>query len=239
MPSPMLAPWLLAAALGAGEDEVLIYRCTDASGHDTYQDAKCPENSFQHIIRMQRPSETPPPPPPKPAAAPAASAAVANPAPAGPAAEAGTPATAAPSASAEGGEAGSVPPTRGFSLPPWETEESLKPPPPSGPQVRRIASGDVPPLPALWRCRGLDRKAYISETDKPPPKCIPLAELGIQLDALPKEMRSGCQNVHDACDPLSPFEVCGHLRAQLANGAVAGEEAAGLESVIETRCPVP
>lgn len=232
MPSPMLATWLLTAALGAGEDEVLIYRCTDATGHDTYQDAKCPENSFQHIIRMQRPSEAP--------SAPAAPAAVANPAPR-PAAEADAAAAAAPAAASEGGEAGSTQPKRGFSLPPWETEESLKPPPPppSGPQVRRIASGDVPPLPSLWRCRGLDRKAYISETDKPPPKCIPLAELGIQLDALPKEMRSGCQNVHDACDPLSPFEVCGHLRAQLANGAVAGEEAAGLESVIEARCPAP
>lgn len=240
MPTPLFATWLIAAALGAGEDDVLIYRCTDATGHDTYQDAACPENSFQHIIRMQRPSEAPPAPA-RPAAAPAASAAPASPAPPDPATEAEAAAATSPPAAAESGEAGSTQAKRGFSLPPWETEESLKPPPPppSGPQVRRVASDEVPPLPALWRCRGLDRKAYISATDKPPPKCIPLAELGIQLDALPKQMQGSCQNVHDACDPLSPFEVCDHLRTRLARVLAEAGDAERLSATLEARCPKP
>lgn len=259
---------LLAPLLASASNEVLIYRCTDAHGHDTYQDAPCPINSFEHVIRMQRPVDAPAPPAPviKPAlpeppsreaepesppeAAPdvveevveepvkfslppweteAAEDAVAPP-PRGysqPPWETGegedqaTPESAEPAA-----DLATKTRERGFSLPPWETEAGLTPQAEASetPAIK-LRPTPRPSPPPLWRCRGLDRKAYISTTASPPPTCIPLSELGIDLSALPKDQRDGCRDVHDACDRLDDAAACEHYaelrsRAALATGDV-------------------
>lgn len=254
---------LLAPLLAAANDEVLIYRCTDAHGHDTYQDAPCPINSFEHVIRMQRPVDAPVPAAPvAPASPPVKRSTEAEP-------EAAA-ATDQPDAAeepvkfslppweTEAAEDAVAPPPRGFSLPPWETEEgedqaapesaepaadvaskarergfSLPPWETEAGLTPRAEASETPAIklrptprpspPPLWRCRGLDRKAYISTTATPPPKCIPLSELGIDLSALPKSQRDGCRDVHDACDRLDDAAACKHyaelrIRAALAAG---------------------
>jgi hypothetical protein len=225
---PCLLALLLPGALLA-QSEVLIYRCTDAYGHDTYQDSACPQNSFQHIIRMQRPSE--PPPATRPVAPAAPIAPVAPPPP--PEAQAPPP--------AQAGEAGAPP--RNFSLPPWESEESLNPAPPPepGPQVRRMAPGAADPLPALWRCRGLDKKPYLSDTDKPPPKCYSYADLGIDVSKMPAAARSGCQEVYDACERLPDRDVCEHLKLKASEAGLVGakDEQARLAGTIAAHCAGP
>jgi len=282
----LAAALLCTAALAAGE--VLIYRCTDVHGHDTYQDSRCPINSFEHVIRMQRPIEPPEPPkPPQPPAPPPAP--VAPPSEVvedvAPEAEAPPPVTFSlpPWETAEPTEH-APPPPRGFSLPPWETglaedsetvpssatdlaeqarlrgfslppwetgagensepasssssdlAEQAKlqgfslPPWETGAEpgtaegelaVVKLRPAPRPAPPPLWRCRGLDRKAYISDTATPPPKCIPLSELGIDVSALPKLEREGCRDVHDACDRLDDAATCEHYAELRTRAAVA------------------
>jgi hypothetical protein len=252
---------LLVPLLASASNEVLIYRCTDARGHDTYQDAPCPINSFEHVIRMQRPLDSaapaaplaapPPPVPPEPpgTADESESTPEATPEPVK---------FSLPPWETEADEDGVALPPRGYSLPPWETgdgedqaaAESAQPAadmatkarergfslPPweSEASITPQAEADEPPAiklrptprpspPPLWRCRGLDRKAYISDTASPPPKCIPLRELGVDLSALPQDQRDGCRDVHDACDQLDDAAACEHYdelrgRAALAAG---------------------
>ncbi len=260
----LLMPPLLAMA----SDDVLIYRCTDAHGHDTYQDAPCPINSFEHVIRMQRPVDSPipaaPPAPALPAAPPSEppgdesepDATLQTP----PETEKEPVTFSLPPWETEASEDAVAPPPRGYSLPPWETEEGEKqagtepaepvsdlaakarergfslPPWETEAGVKPQAEASESPAiklrptlrpspPRLWRCRGLDRKAYVSTTATPPPKCIPLSELAIDLSALPEDQRDGCRDVHDACDPLDDVAACTHYeelrsRAALAAGDV-------------------
>jgi hypothetical protein len=66
--------WLLPGLLGlaaqarAAEDNVTIYRCTDARGHVTLRDSPCMKGQSQETREMLRPKDAPyRPPPPRPA----------------------------------------------------------------------------------------------------------------------------------------------------------------------------
>ncbi len=70
---PCLPLLLLAAFAGtaAAQDDITVYRCTDANGHLTLQDAPCAKDQAQQTRRMLQPTDPPPRPAPE---APAASA---------------------------------------------------------------------------------------------------------------------------------------------------------------------
>ncbi|KAF1712696.1 hypothetical protein CSC70_03095 [Pseudoxanthomonas kalamensis DSM 18571] len=51
---------LSATALPLHADEVVIYRCTDASGHTSLRDSPCLAGETQEIRSMQRPKDPPP-----------------------------------------------------------------------------------------------------------------------------------------------------------------------------------
>lgn len=255
---PVAVMLLLLPLLASASDDVLIYRCTDAHRHDTYQDAPCPINSFEHVIRMQRPLDAPVPAvPDEPPATSSTDSESASPAAVEPEAAEEPVKFSLPPWETEVGEETVAPPPRGYSLPPWEMEngddkaapEAAEPAPdlatkarergfslppweteaavtpqaePSEPPAIKLRPTPRPSPPPLWRCRGLDRKAYISTTASPPPKCIPLTELGVSLDALPADQRDGCRDVHDACDKLDDAAACEHyaeLRGQAALAA--------------------
>lgn len=76
---PSLAILLIPVGPSAAQ-EITVYRCQDAQGRVTLQDAPCPAGSTQDTRRMQRPQD----PPPKPVAAPAATPAAPEPEPAPP-----------------------------------------------------------------------------------------------------------------------------------------------------------
>lgn len=61
-----------AQAGGKPAPTVTIYRCTDAAGKLSLQDAPCAKGQAQQVREMQRPLDAPPPPraPPRPAPAP-------------------------------------------------------------------------------------------------------------------------------------------------------------------------
>lgn len=67
----LFAPLLLAAGLtlptGAcadgGDEQVTIYRCTDAQGRLSLRDSPCRRGEQQEMRGMQRPQDAPPPPP--------------------------------------------------------------------------------------------------------------------------------------------------------------------------------
>lgn len=81
---PSLAILLIPVGPLAAQ-EITVYRCQDAQGRLTLQDAPCPAGSTQDTRRMQRPQD----PPPKPTAPPAPPAA--TPAPPEPEPEPGPP----------------------------------------------------------------------------------------------------------------------------------------------------
>lgn len=72
---PLLLSLAALAGGAAAQDDITIYRCTDAAGHLTLQDAPCDKDQAQQTRRMLQPAD----PPPR-----AAPAAPATPAPAPP-----------------------------------------------------------------------------------------------------------------------------------------------------------
>lgn len=52
------------------QSQVIIYRCADAKGHLTFQDAPCPKGNIQSTREMVRPKDPPPRTAPAPAIAP-------------------------------------------------------------------------------------------------------------------------------------------------------------------------
>jgi hypothetical protein len=58
----------LAGAAHAAQDEVTIYRCTDAKGHVTLRDSPCTKGQAQETRSMLRPKDAPWHPPPVPVA---------------------------------------------------------------------------------------------------------------------------------------------------------------------------
>lgn len=73
---PPRLPLLLLAALAgaaAAQDDITVYRCTDANGHLTLQDAPCAGDQAQQARRMQQIVDPPPRPAPEASQAPAAS----------------------------------------------------------------------------------------------------------------------------------------------------------------------
>ncbi|WP_228064401.1 DUF4124 domain-containing protein [Novilysobacter avium] len=54
------------ACADGGDEQVTIYRCTDAQGRLSLRDSPCRRGEQQEMRGMQRPQDPPPPPPARP-----------------------------------------------------------------------------------------------------------------------------------------------------------------------------
>src|SRR5688572_8088475 len=59
---PIAAAALCVAAWGAAAEDVTIYRCTDAAGHQSLSDRPCKKGETQQARTMARPKDAPRPP---------------------------------------------------------------------------------------------------------------------------------------------------------------------------------
>ncbi|WP_372017831.1 DUF4124 domain-containing protein [Pseudoxanthomonas sp. 10H] len=170
-----------------------IYRCTDAAGVLTVQNAPCPAGSTQ---REQAVRDLPSSPgqAPAPATAPPG---------VGPA---GAPAAAAPDAPA-------APATR--TAQDEFVTTSTGPEPrildsanlPRTRQADAVADPDRPPPPPLFRCATYDNDSYLSEDQDVPPRCLPLRTVG--LDGNPSGGAGrACEIVRDQCARVPDGAAC-------------------------------
>ncbi|MGN7726576.1 DUF4124 domain-containing protein [Luteimonas sp. 22616] len=62
LPRLLLLPLLaaIAGSVAAQDNDITIYRCTDAGGHLTVQDSPCADDQSQQVRRMIQPADPPP-----------------------------------------------------------------------------------------------------------------------------------------------------------------------------------
>jgi hypothetical protein len=62
LPRLLLLPLLaaIAGSVAAQDNDITIYRCTDAGGHLTVQDSPCADDQAQQVRRMIQPADPPP-----------------------------------------------------------------------------------------------------------------------------------------------------------------------------------
>lgn len=212
---------LLLAAAPLAQAQVVIYRCTDASGAVTLQNGTpCPKGSkevkrvveaapSQSRAQFLSGSTTP-----APAAAPAT-----------PVAPPATPAAAAPVAA----PVASAPAPAAAS-----TDRGLRTPPPP-----------------LFECRTWEGHRYLGDDAQPPPRCIPVAVTGLDRTNATAAAGSACQMVDDQCQAVPDALLCqgwtqrlNDVESQSVGGgdnrAYAQAEAKRLRAIIDgSSCAAP
>lgn len=178
----------------ASAEEVVFYRCTDASGALTLQNMPCPKGHQQEKKVMQGvdtvPMGTTSAPPSVPAAAPAA----ATTAPA----DAYTPAAAAPAPTADPAILTSGP----------------------APEAAPIADADRLPPPVLFQCITYDKDSYITEDAEPQSRCVALHTVG--LDGNPQGgAGAACEMLRDTCARVADGALCDAWKKRLGETEVA------------------
>lgn len=212
---------LLGLAVGAGAQETVIYRCTDAKGAVTLQnDRPCPAGSRQEKRVMPAPASAPSPVvqaerrPPRAAAAPSRAAATpataaaagagarsaANAAAAAGATTAetttGTPATGSAGTSGAGGTAGATTTT------------------PTGPDTTTASPTGRRPPPPLFECRRYDDTRYFADSAPAVSRCRPLTTTGLDGDPA-LGAGNACETVQDTCAPVGEAALCDGWRARM------------------------
>ncbi|HEY5804204.1 MAG TPA: DUF4124 domain-containing protein [Lysobacter sp.] len=219
---PCLLVLLVLAPLA--QAQVVIYRCTDASGAVTLQNDKpCPKGS-KEVKRVVAPA-------PQQSrtqflsgsAAPAPAAAAVSP-----------PATATPAAPAIAPAPVPTPDPAAAAANPAQAT----PAPPTA-----VAAGGRALPPPLFECRTWEGHRYLGDEAQPPPRCVPLAVTG--LDGSNSESAgSACQMVDDECQPVPDTLLCEGWTRRLSdvesqsvgggdNRAYAQAEAGRLRAIIE------
>ncbi|MGH8060518.1 MAG: DUF4124 domain-containing protein [Pseudoxanthomonas sp.] len=207
---------LLLPTAGASADEVVFYRCTDASGALTLQNMPCPKGDKQEKKVMQSvntvPMGTASAPPPIPAAAPAAITT--------------TPADAYTPAAAAATSAPTADPAILTSGP--------------APEVVAIAVEDRLPPPVLFQCITYDKDSYITEDEEPQSRCVALRTIG--LDGNPQGgAGEACEMMRDTCARVADGALCDAWKKRLGQTEVAwrfarpGNEAKNKEEYERTR----
>lgn len=191
-----LAAALLLATATASADQVAIYRCTDASGALTVQNAPCPKGMKQEKKVMQGL-------PTSPAAAPR------------PAMPAARPESAAPFAS--------TPDPSATQPDEFHILDSANLPAQQAPLLPAAAPADpgnrLPP-PVLFECHTYDNDRYISEDAEPAPRCVPLRTVG--LDGNPNGgAGEACEMKRDQCARVPDGALCGAWKQRLGETEVA------------------
>ena len=178
-----LLPFLLLFAAPASADEVVFYRCTDASGALTLQNMPCPKGDKQEKKVMQGVTTVPmgtssAPAPARPAPAP-------------------TP----------------VPPADAPRI-----LDSQSPPAPVAAPM--IADADRLPPPVLFQCTTPDKDGYITESDEPQSRCVPLRTVG--LDGNPQTgAGEACEVIRDTCARVPDGALCEAWKKRLGETEVA------------------
>lgn len=184
---------LLVPLSFASADEVVFYRCTDASGALTLQNMPCPKGHQQEKKVMQGVSTVPmgtTAPPPRPAPvniAPAAATPVVT-------------ATPDPSATtvadAQLLDSGAVP------------------------EPAPIADENRLPPPVLFQCTTYDKDTYITEDEEPQSRCVALRTIG--LDGNPQGgAGEACEVVRDTCARIGDGALCEAWKKRMGETEVA------------------
>jgi hypothetical protein len=183
-----LAPLFFASA-----DEVVFYRCTDASGALTLQNMPCPKGNKQEKKVMQGVSTVPmgtTSARPEPVVAPIAT--ITAPV------EADVPASPAPAPVADPGILTSGP----------------------TPEVVVIADEDRLPPPVLFQCITYDKDSYITEDAEPQSRCVALRTVG--LDGNPRGgAGEACEMMRDTCARVADGALCDAWKKRLGETEVA------------------
>jgi uncharacterized protein DUF4124 len=185
---------LLMPLTFASADEVVFYRCTDASGALTLQNMPCPKGDKQEKKLMQSVSTVPmgttSAPPPRPAAAPAALTITS--------ADAYTPAAATSAPTADPGILTSDPAS----------------------EVATTADADRLPPPVLFQCITYDKDSYITEDEEPQSRCVALRTVG--LDGNPQGgAGEACEIMRDTCARVADGALCDAWKKRLGETEVA------------------
>ena len=177
----------------ASADEVVFYRCTDASGALTLQNMPCPKGATQEKKVMQGVNTVPmgtSSAPPGHAAEPAA--ATTTPA------DAYTPAAATSAPAADPGILTSGP----------------------VPEAAAIAEADRLPPPVLFQCITYDKDSYITEDVEPQSRCVALRTVG--LDGNPQGgAGEACEMMRDTCARVADGALCDAWKKRLGETEVA------------------
>ena len=171
-------PVLLLIACSAGADEVVFYRCTDASGALTLQNMPCPKGSKQEKKVMQSVSTVP-----------MGSAATAKPAPTSASPAVSSPVSAPPAA---------TPVVPAAPMPAEGVADS---------GAEATVENRLPP-PILFECTTYDKDTYITESADPQSRCVALRTVGLDGNPQTgageacEMMRDQCARVADGalCD---------------------------------------
>lgn len=182
-------PLLLLFASPTGADEVVFYRCTDASGALTMQNMPCPKGHRQEKKVMQSVSTVP-----------MGDTAPAKPAPSG------TPPSAAPAA---------APPTAPPTVPP-----APKPTEAAADGSADAAAENRLPPPVLFQCTTYDKDTYITESEEPQSRCVPLRTVG--LDGNPQTgAGEACEMMRDQCARVADGALCEAWKKRMGETEVA------------------
>lgn len=176
----MLLALSLLALVPAAQAQVVIYRCTDATGAVTLQNGTpCPKGS-KEVKRVVEPA-------PQQSRAQFIAGGAVAPAPASaPAAQAAPAGMTAPVAPAPTAAPAPVPAAEATATPAQAG--------PAGP-------------PALFECRTWEGHRYLGDEAAPPPRCVPLAVSGLD-GTVATGGASACQMVHDDCQPVPDTMLC-------------------------------
>ncbi len=205
-----------------------IYRCTDAKGEMTVQNAPCPAGSKTDKRAVQGVASMP-----LPGNAPAASAPPTSPAPTG------DPSTAGTTGQAEGARSSSI------AVPPQEEAQTLQTingmtliedpslhkddaaadalagrtgSTPAGDTDAGMVTGTAPPI--LFQCTTYDSGTYLSEETNPQSRCAPLKTVG--LDGNPfNGAGKACEVIHDVCARVPDQRLCSAWKKRLGETEVA------------------
>ena len=184
---------LLLSTTDAAADEVVFYRCTDASGALTLQNMPCPKGDKQEKKLMQSVNTVP------------MGAASTAPVPtATPAAVTTTPPDV-------------YTPAAATSLPTADPRILTSGP---APEPTPIADADRLPPPVLFQCLTYDKDSYITEDEVPQSRCVPLRTVG--LDGNPQGgAGEACEMMRDTCARVADGALCEAWKKRLGQTEVA------------------
>ena len=183
----------LLSTTDAAADEVVFYRCTDASGALTLQNMPCPKGHQQEKKVMRSVNTVPMGTTSAPPGSAAALAATAT-----SAADAYTPATVASAPTADPRILTSGP----------------------APEVAAIADADRLPPPVLFQCLTYDKDSYITEDEEPRSRCVALRTVG--LDGNPQGgAGEACEMMRDTCARVADGALCEAWKKRLGETEVA------------------
>lgn len=183
----------LLSTTDAAADEVVFYRCTDASGALTLQNMPCPKGVKQEKKLMQS----------------------VNTVPMGAASTAPVPATTPVAATKS-------PPVPAASTAMQSTPTADPRILTSGPapEPATIADADRLPPPVLFQCITYDKDSYITEDEEPQSRCVPLRTVG--LDGNPQGgAGEACEMRHDTCARVADGALCEAWKKRLGQTEVA------------------